>query len=142
MELTYPGVANLTAVDMFGIPLDLEVFDSGGRPMVLQTNAAACTPCDEIETSLVDPRMQRALGGITLVRVDLDTFREDLDALRIKTDSLPWFYKLNDQLRPVDAISAGEWDDNIPANMAPILDAFLHGKPFKRREPSPTRSEL
>lgn len=31
VELTYPGVANLTAVDMFGIPLDLEVFDSHGE---------------------------------------------------------------------------------------------------------------
>lgn len=31
VELTYPGVANLTAVDMFGIPLDLEVFDTDGQ---------------------------------------------------------------------------------------------------------------
>ncbi len=31
VELTYPGVANLTAVDMFGIPLDLEVYDSAGN---------------------------------------------------------------------------------------------------------------
>lgn len=116
--------------------------NSGGRPLLLQTSATKCMPCQEIETSLSDPRMQRALGSITLVTVDLDAFREDLEELRIKTDTLPWFYKLNDQLRPVDAISAGEWDDNIPANMAPVLDAFLHGKPFKRREPSPTRSEL
>lgn len=115
---------------------------SGGRPLLLQTSAAWCRPCQEIETSLSDPRMQRALGSVTLVKVDLDSFKEDLEALRIKTDSLPWFYKLNDQLRPIDAISAGEWDDNVPANMAPIFDAFLHGKPFKRREPSPTRSEL
>lgn len=116
--------------------------NSGGRPMVLQTSASWCKPCQEIETALSDPRMQRALGSVTLVKVDLDSFREDLEELRIKTDSLPWFYKLNDQLKPVDAISAGEWDDNIPANMAPVLDAFIHGKPFKRREPSPTRSEL
>ena len=31
VELTYPGVANLTAVDMFGIPMDIETFDSSGR---------------------------------------------------------------------------------------------------------------
>ena len=31
VELTYPGVANLTAVDMFGIPMDIEAFDSTGR---------------------------------------------------------------------------------------------------------------
>ncbi|MGA9146871.1 MAG: carbohydrate-binding protein, partial [Candidatus Nanopelagicales bacterium] len=31
VELTYPGVANLTAVDMFGIPMDIESFDSSGH---------------------------------------------------------------------------------------------------------------
>ncbi|MEI2716839.1 MAG: hypothetical protein V9E98_07565 [Candidatus Nanopelagicales bacterium] len=31
VELTYPGVANLTAVDMLGIPMDIETFDAGGR---------------------------------------------------------------------------------------------------------------
>lgn len=31
VELTYPGVANLTAVDMFGIPLDIDTFDANGN---------------------------------------------------------------------------------------------------------------
>ena len=31
VELTYPGVANLTAVDIFGIPMEIESFDSNGR---------------------------------------------------------------------------------------------------------------
>ncbi|MCB0919875.1 MAG: hypothetical protein KDC39_15040, partial [Actinobacteria bacterium] len=33
VELTYPGVANLSAVDMLGIPMDIETFDSAGRPV-------------------------------------------------------------------------------------------------------------
>lgn len=30
VELTYPGVANLTSVDMLGIPMDIETFDVNG----------------------------------------------------------------------------------------------------------------
>jgi hypothetical protein len=33
IELTYPGVANLTSVDFFGIPFKLETFDSQGRSL-------------------------------------------------------------------------------------------------------------
>lgn len=33
VELTYPGVANLTAVDMFAIPMDIETFDADGNPL-------------------------------------------------------------------------------------------------------------
>jgi len=31
VELNYPGLGNLTAVDMFGIPLDIATFDAAGR---------------------------------------------------------------------------------------------------------------
>ena len=33
VELTYPGVANLSAVDMLGIPMDIETFDAAGNPV-------------------------------------------------------------------------------------------------------------
>jgi hypothetical protein len=33
VELTYPGQGNLTAVDMFGIPLDIATFDAAGKPV-------------------------------------------------------------------------------------------------------------
>ena len=45
-------------------------------------------------------------------------------------DTLPWFYKLEkvgSRLEPVDAISAGEWDANVPENMAPVLGKFVGG---------------
>jgi hypothetical protein len=81
--------------------------------------------------------MQRALTNVTLVKVDVRAFGDDLEELNVVTKTLPWFYKFNADLKATDAISAGEWDANIPANMAPVLEAFVAGTLLKRREPSP-----
>jgi thiol-disulfide isomerase/thioredoxin len=119
--------------------LDAAAATAQGRQLVVQTSASWCGPCKEFDTSLSDPRMQRALGRVTIVKVDVDAFKDDLRAMNIVTKSVPWFYKMDSELRPVDAISAGEWDANIPANMAPVFEAFLAGRLTKRREPSPLR---
>lgn len=119
--------------------LDAAAASAHGRTVVVQTSATWCGPCKEFETSLSDPRMQRALTNVTIVKVDVDAFKDDLKAMNIVTKSVPWFYKMDGELRPVDAISAGEWDANIPANMAPVFEAFLAGRLTKRREPSPLR---
>jgi hypothetical protein len=77
--------------------------------------------------------MQRALADVTLVRVDVDAFEDDLHAMRVETQSVPWFYKLDDSGRPTDAINADEWDENIPENMAPVLAKFVRGTLAARR---------
>jgi hypothetical protein len=59
VELTYPGVANLTAVDFFGIPFRLQTLDARGKPLgTLAWNA----PTDTVEKALLAiPRASRAL---------------------------------------------------------------------------------
>jgi hypothetical protein len=110
--------------------------------VVLMTNARRCTVCREFEVSLGDPRMQTALAHVSLVRVDIEDFEDELRSSGMFEETMPWFYKLDSTLRPVDAISAGEWDDNIPENMAPVLRAFLAGTLRGRREPSPVGTPL
>jgi hypothetical protein len=63
VELTYPGVANLTAVDFFGIPFRLRTLSNGGRALgELAYNA----PTDAIELSLLAiPGARRALVRTT-----------------------------------------------------------------------------
>jgi hypothetical protein len=44
VELTYPGVTNLTAVDFFGIPFKEQTFDAAGKPLgTLSWNATTNT---------------------------------------------------------------------------------------------------
>jgi hypothetical protein len=59
VELTYPGVANLTAVDFFGIPFKLQALGSGGRTL---GQLAYTAPADTIERALLAiPGARRAL---------------------------------------------------------------------------------
>lgn len=108
-----------------------------GRTVVLQTYVLSSQECAEVDAALPDDRMQRALANVTLVRVDVEAFAAELHAMRVDVRSVPWFYKLDAAARPTDAISAGEWDENVPENMAPVLDRFVHGTLGRRRAPTP-----
>jgi hypothetical protein len=110
--------------------------------VVVMTTAKWCGVCKEIQTALPDPRMQAALDNVDIVRVDVDDFDDELKAAGMFEETLPWFYRLDASLRPVDAISAGEWDDNVPQNMAPVLGAFLQGTLGVRRDPRTTGGTL
>ncbi|MDB5220647.1 MAG: hypothetical protein JWO86_8574 [Myxococcaceae bacterium] len=113
-----------------------------GRTVILQTYVRSSRECAEVAAALPDPKMQRALANVTLVRVDIDTFENELKAMRVDTESVPWFYKLDANARPTDAISADEWDANIPENMAPVLGDFARGALGGRRSASPMGTAL
>jgi hypothetical protein len=98
---------------------------------VVTTN---CLPCNGVALALRDSRMQSALGGVRLVRVDVSDFRVELAALGIPTDSVPGFALLSTEgLRPMDFVHGGEWDADVPENIAPVLGAFVRGKYTERR---------
>ena len=115
---------------------------SKGRTVILQTYIRSSPECAQVAAALPDPRMQRALANVTLVRVDVDTFEDELKTMRVDTESVPWFYKLDASARPTDAISADEWDANVPENMAPVLANFSRGALGARRTPSPLGTAL
>ena len=106
------------------------------QTVLVMTSAKWCSVCREFEDALPDPRMQTALANVAIVRVDIEDFDAELKSEGMLEASLPWFYKVDGTLRPVDAISAGEWDDNIPENMAPVLKSFVTGTLRSRRDPS------
>lgn len=112
------------------------------RTVILQTYVRSSKECAEVADALPDPRMQRALANVTLVRVDIDTFESELRAMRVDTDAVPFFYKLDASARATDAISADEWEANIPENMAPVLGDFARGTLRSRRSPSPVGTAL
>jgi len=115
---------------------------SKNRIVMLQTYVRTSKECEEVAAALPDTRMQRALTNVTLVRVDIDAFEDELKAMRVETDSAPWFYKLDANARVTDAISADEWDANVPENMAPILGDFAKGALGARRSPSPVGTAM
>jgi hypothetical protein len=105
-----------------------------GETVVVMTTREGCDPCRSISDSLRDPLMQTALAKVRLVRVDIDVFKEDLDTLKMPYKRYPSFFLLALDLFPRDAIDGGEWDEDVPQNMAPVLGAFVRGKYNARRE--------
>jgi hypothetical protein len=104
-----------------------------GDSVLVETSLTTCDPCKEIEQSVPDPSVQRALSDVRLLRIDVGEFRSELAGLRMNEPTVPWFYLLDARGQPRDAISADEWDDNDPDNIAPVLGAFVHGKLQPRR---------
>lgn len=94
-----------------------------------------CHPCNGVAASLRDPRMQRALANVRMVRIDVNDFALELARLHIPVDKLPGFALLGTDDRPVDFVHGGEWDADIAANIAPVLGRFVRGTYKKRRFP-------
>jgi hypothetical protein len=113
----------------------LQESSKAGERLVLWTVTTDCEPCDEVGQALPDARMQRALGKVRLVRADTASFPRELQQLGIPSGSVPGFTLLDAHAHPLDHIHGGEWDANVPANMAPILDKFLRHTLTQRRHP-------
>lgn len=108
-----------------------------GHVVLLHTCARSNDACLDLATALKDERVRRALAGVTLVRVDVDAYEDELRALRVETETMPWFYRLDVHGHVADALSGEEWPSPAPANVAPILGSFAHGNLRERRAPSP-----
>ncbi len=105
---------------------------SRGRTVVLQTVARSSSACAAVAAALPDAQMQRALANVTLIRVDIEEYDRELESMKIETKTAPWFYKLDDDGEPTDAISADAWGANIE-NMASALGKFVRRNTPSRR---------
>jgi hypothetical protein len=106
------------------------------QKLILQTTSMSCRPCLGVAASLADPKMQRALDKVRLVRVDIADFKDDLLQLGMASKLvgvMPTFMILGVDLLPIDAISGEEWDDDTADNIAPVLSQFSRGALSKRR---------
>lgn len=132
-KVTAVGAIKVVELSTSGGPLEAQLTEERthalgeGSSLLVETTASWSSECKEISAVLYDARMQKALDHVTLVRVDVDAFASDLTALKMHTGSVPFFFKVDAAAHPIDSISGDEWDDNTAANIAPVLDSFIHG---------------
>lgn len=108
---------------------------SAGETLLVMTTANRCDPCRGVDRSLADAAIQAALAKTRLVRVDILVFHDDLVELKMPDEAIPGFFLLAPDLTPRDGVDGGEWDDDIPPNIAPVLGPFVRGKYATRRRP-------
>ncbi len=106
-----------------------------GRAAIAWLVVPQCEPCDAMTVSLASPRMQAALRDTVLLRLDARQFAAELGDLGIPTARLPGLSRLNESGEPTDYLHSGEWDDERPELMAPILGRFARGRRSQRRFP-------
>jgi hypothetical protein len=109
--------------------------ESAGQTLMLWLIVPGCKPCDGVAAALTSPISQKALAGVRFVRVDRDEFQVELEQLGIPTEKIPGFALLDDRNHPRDFIHGGEWDADIPSNIAPVLGKFARGRYPLRRQP-------
>jgi hypothetical protein len=107
---------------------------SGGRAIAFVVGPD-CSPCNGVALALTDPRLQRALGGSRLVRIDVRERAEELTLLGIPVETIPGLALLAPGARPADYLHGGEWDADVPDNIAPVLSDFVAGGARPRRYP-------
>jgi hypothetical protein len=104
-----------------------------GKDVLLMTTRSGCAPCDGVMKSLSDPTMQDALKQIRIVRADVQVYGDDLAKLGIQRDAIPGFFLMAPDGTPRDGIDGGEWNEDIPKNIAPVLGPFVRGQ-YKNRK--------
>lgn len=106
-----------------------------GRLPVLWLVATECRRCDDVAGALKHTRLQRTLSHSVLIRVDASQFGAELVDLQIPVSDLPGFAILSREGTPIDYLHAGEWEDDAPPLIAPVLESFVERIPMRRRFP-------
>jgi hypothetical protein len=106
-----------------------------GRTPVVWLVAPECHRCDDVSGALKHPRLQRVFAHSVLIRVDASQFGAELIDLQLPVTELPGFAILSPDGTPLDFIHAGEWEEDSPSHMAPVLESFVERAMTHRRFP-------
>ena len=136
-------VGDITLVDVGGdvTPLKSELgrqqksAQAESQTLMLWLVVPDCKPCNGVAAALGDPAMQTALRNVRLVRLNVREFSLELKHLNVPVEVIPGFALLGSDLAAEDYVHGGEWDADIPRNIAPVLGKFVRGEYKKRRHP-------
>lgn len=95
-----------------------------GRTPVLYFYADWCGPCRRFRETLPDELLKAALAQATLIKVNVDEDAQGL-AGRYGVQAVPTFVKLNARLEPVASISGDKWEEDVPENIAPVMQQLV-----------------
>lgn len=109
--------------------------DVSGQRLLLWLVVPECKPCAAFEAALATSDVQQALAKARLVRLNATDFGAELGRVGIPVDAFPGFALVGPNGYAVDYLHGGEWDADIPQNIAPVLKSFVDGTYAHRRSP-------
>lgn len=104
---------------------------TAGLLPVVEFDADWCPPCQAIKQHLEakNELMLKAYDGTYIIKLDVDEWGWNNGKVENFTfEAIPIYFKLNEQGKLTgEAIDGGAWNEDIPVNIAPVMDAFFHG---------------
>jgi hypothetical protein len=115
--------------------------DAEHQKLLIFVSSPEFSSCNGVSVALRDARLQKALAGVRILRLNVNDYAVELARLGIPVDVFPGFALVTPEGRPLDYVNGGEWDADVPENIAPVLGNFIHGRYLRRRSPwhGPTR---
>jgi len=106
--------------------------DALGQIPIVEFDATWCPPCIAIDTAIESQNelMLRAYAGTYIIKLDVDEWGWDNGGFQdFRFDAIPVYFKLDSQgYQTGEVIDGGAWGEDIPENIAPVMDAFFHGE--------------
>jgi len=103
-----------------------------GQMPVVEFDATWCPPCRAIDAAIKsgNEMMLNAYQGTYILKLDVDEWGWKNGRVQdFRFDAIPVYFKLDSEgYQTGDVIDGGAWGEDIPENIAPVMDKFFHRK--------------
>ena len=105
---------------------------SQGLMPVVEFDATWCPPCWAIDEAISSNNklMMDAYSDTYIIKLDVDEWGWKNGKVKdFRFNGIPVYFKLNEKGKQTgEVIDGGAWGEDIPENIAPVMDGFFHNE--------------